>query len=91
MEENKYCCNANFLDFCMYIAHCLNWIMKWGAYYFSSIFISDVATLSQKHHKHFIATYILCSKNIGNQKIEGSSLESDTKCTILTAQKTSHL
>jgi len=39
---------------------------------FSSLFILDVATKSQKDHKLFSTTYNLCSKKIGNKKIEGS-------------------
>ena len=34
---------------------------KWRAYTFSSMFILDVATKSQKDHKLFSATYTLCS------------------------------
>ena len=42
-----------------------NFIQKqWQAYTFSSMFILDVATKSQKDHKLFSATYILCSKKI---------------------------
>ncbi len=47
---------------------------KWLHYSFSSLFILDVATLSQKDHKLFSAPYILCSKIICNEKIEGSPL-----------------
>ena len=36
-------------------------ILQWKAYGFSSMFILDVATKSQKDHKLFSATYILCS------------------------------
>jgi len=39
-----------------------------GAYSFSSLFILDVDTWSQKIHKLFSASYNLCSKNIGNKK-----------------------
>jgi len=35
---------------------------------FSSLFILDVATYSQKDHKLFSATYILCSKKFSNLK-----------------------
>jgi len=67
-----------FVIFCQrnYIAKAASkMLMKWGAYTFSSLFILDVATLSQKDHKLFITTYNLCSKKIiGNKKIEGSPL-----------------
>ena len=36
------------------------------AYSFSSLFILDVATQSQKDHKLFSATYILCGKKLCN-------------------------
>jgi len=39
---------------------------EWRAYSFSSLFILDVTTLSQKDHKLFSTTYILCSKKFGN-------------------------
>jgi len=45
---------------------------EWGAFSFSSIFISDVDTLSQKGHKLISVTYFLCVKKIGNLKTEGS-------------------
>ncbi len=46
---------------------------QWGAFSFtSSLFILDVTTQSQKDHKLLSATYNLCSKKIGNKKIEGS-------------------
>jgi len=45
-------------------------------YSFSSLFILYVATESQKDHKLFSATYILCNKKIGNKKIEGSPSKS---------------
>jgi len=35
-------------------------------YSFSSLFILDVATWSQKNHKLFSAIYILCGKKIVN-------------------------
>ncbi len=35
---------------------------RWQAYSFSSFFISDVTSQSQKDHKLFSATYILCRK-----------------------------
>ncbi len=47
-----------------------------GACSFSSLFILDVATQSQKDHKLFSTTYNLCSKKISNKKIEGSLLRS---------------
>jgi hypothetical protein len=47
-------CGAKKIDF------------KWRDYSFSSLFILDVATKSQKDHKLFSAPYILCSKKIGN-------------------------
>jgi len=50
---------------------------KWGAYSFSSLFILDVSTKSQKDHKLFNATYNLCSKKISNKKIEGSPLDNE--------------
>jgi len=43
---------------------------EWGSYSFSSLFILDVATESQKDHKLFSATYILCNKKIGDKKIK---------------------
>jgi len=45
--------------------------MQWGAYTFSSLFVLDVATKSQKDHQLFSTAYNLCSKKIGNKKIEG--------------------
>jgi len=42
---------------------------QWQAYSFSSLFMSDVATKSQKDHKLFSATYNLCSKRTDNKKI----------------------
>ena len=36
-------------------------LVEWQAYTFSSMFILDVASKSQKDHKLFSATYILCS------------------------------
>ncbi len=46
--------------------------IQWGVYSFSWLFLLNVTTLSQKDHKLFSATYNLCSKKIGNKKIEGS-------------------
>jgi len=46
--------------------------VEWGAYSFSSLFILNVTTLSQKDLKLFSTTYNFCSKKIGNKKIEGS-------------------
>jgi hypothetical protein len=54
---------------------------SWGAYSFSSSFVLDVATESQKDHKLFSATFILCNKNFGNKKIERSPLVEC--CTLL--------
>jgi len=39
-------------------------MIQWQAYTFGSLFISDVATSSQKDLKLFSATYILCSKKL---------------------------
>ena len=41
---------------------------RWQTYAFSSMFILDVTTKSQKDHKLYSATYtcILCSKKICN-------------------------
>ncbi len=47
---------------------------QWEPTILVSLFILDVATQSQKDHKLFSATYILCNKKIGNKKIEGSPL-----------------
>jgi len=40
-----------------------------GAYYFSPLFTLDITTESQKGHKLFLASYILCNKKFGNKKI----------------------
>jgi len=53
---------------------------QWGAYSFSSLFILDVATESQKDHKLFSAICNLCSKKISNKKIEGSPLADHQGC-----------
>jgi hypothetical protein len=37
---------------------------QWQAYSFSSVFILYIATQSQKNHKLFSATYIICGKNM---------------------------
>ncbi len=50
-------------------------LCQWGADAFSSLFILDVASQSQKDYKVFSATYNLCSKKFCNKKIEGSSLK----------------
>jgi len=39
------------------------------------MFILYDATLSQKVHKLFSATYILCSKKLAIKKVKGSPLE----------------
>ena len=39
---------------------------QWQAYAFSSMFVFDVATKSQKDHKLFSTIYILCSKKVSN-------------------------
>jgi len=41
-------------------------LLFFDAYSFSSLFILDVATQSQKDHKLFSTTYILCNIKIGN-------------------------
>ncbi len=41
-------------------------LTQWGDDAFSSLFILDVPTESQKDHKLFSATYILCSKKFCN-------------------------
>jgi hypothetical protein len=69
MAETKNQINVHKLD-------------EWRAYSFSSLFILDVATESQKDHKLFSATYNLCSEKIGNIKIEGSLLCPNQKCRI---------
>jgi hypothetical protein len=56
------------------IGICKQVLLQMGAYSFSSLFLLDVATESQKVHKLFSATYILCNKKFGNNKIEGSPL-----------------
>ena len=44
---------------------------QWEDDTFSSLLILDGATKSQKDHKLFSATYILCSEKFCNKKIEG--------------------
>ena len=51
----------HFVQMCLSIV--TDAIVKWQVYSFSSLFISDVATLSQKDHKLFSATNILSNKN----------------------------
>jgi len=42
--------------------------IQWRVYSFSSLFLLAVATKSQKDHKLYSATYILCSKKNGQLK-----------------------
>jgi len=56
---------------------CCFHVAEWEDGAYSSLFILDVTTKSQKDHKLFSATNILCSKKLCNKKIEGSPLIKD--------------